>query len=404
MLGAAGHPHADAQAHPLALQRQLPLGHRPAQALGHHQGLLRGRGRQQQGELVPAEAGQEIGAAQLPRQDPGQLHDVAVARGMPQAVVHPLQPVGVHHQQAERLAVTGLAGALAAQGGEKGPEVGQPGQGVRLGQGLQAPAGCVQVLGQLGGEIDGQEKGGEGHEEPDPDLLPQGHAPLAEEEVKIDHSHQGQLHEGHPPAQGQGGGHQHHQVQPQEGAVGPPAVPDQPGHEGQHGPGLQSQMPGPRMTGPGPVAEDQSEGPVDGQAQAHGGSGLEGLRGPGSQVVPDPQYQQQPLQLRQAAPEALQLFLPQSSLCPPPASELSAARHPGLPRVLLWPASLSALSPRGAAACSGHCNVRPLAALKGPEGRARYYRLVGAGGLCLDGQHGHGRAPPARGRGLARLP
>jgi hypothetical protein len=92
---------------------------------------------QQDGELVAAEAGDGVGAAQRAGEPPGDLDQQRVAAAVAQGVVDVLEPVQVDQQQSDR----GSGGRSCGQGlgepvGQQRP-VGQPGQRVVVGLVLQ---------------------------------------------------------------------------------------------------------------------------------------------------------------------------------------------------------------------------------------------------------------------------
>jgi hypothetical protein len=72
------------------------------QPVGNGPGLGQLVGAKQDGELVAAEAGRDVRAAQLPAQGVGNLTEQAVPSGVPVHIIHGLEAVEVDEQDSRR--------------------------------------------------------------------------------------------------------------------------------------------------------------------------------------------------------------------------------------------------------------------------------------------------------------
>jgi hypothetical protein len=105
------------------------------------------RAGQHRGELFAAIArGQVAGAAHVLADHVADAGQEAVAGLVTEAVVQRLEAVEVDHQQAQRRGVAQCAVPLLVQRGVELAPVGQAGQGVGAGQGLQLGVGLVQAF------------------------------------------------------------------------------------------------------------------------------------------------------------------------------------------------------------------------------------------------------------------
>jgi hypothetical protein len=109
------------------------------EALHQRPGLRRVVVRQQEGELVAAEARGEVRLAHVDRQVLCDHRDGAIAHLVPIAVVDPLEVVHVQHHRAQRVAVAVGALQLVLESLGESAVVGQPGERVGLGALLQSP-------------------------------------------------------------------------------------------------------------------------------------------------------------------------------------------------------------------------------------------------------------------------
>jgi hypothetical protein len=143
-MGGSPHrdPHRDRAAGSAVKGR---LGHRVADSTGDGIGPLGIGGREDDGKLVAAVAGGDIGASQAAGNDPRHPGQDLVAQLVAKAVVHLLEPVQVEHEEAHRLLPSRGQNQLLAQPLVEGAVVEEPGEGIVVGQ----PSGLLIEVGVL---------------------------------------------------------------------------------------------------------------------------------------------------------------------------------------------------------------------------------------------------------------